>query len=169
MDYNEDDQLIEQQEALDQKESMELADEEQEARQWLLDQSPQSKMPESLFGLFRDTWKSKDSSKVANLDKGELGQLTISVRGCQHLAALGHQFNHPTFGEFFRNQGEIVLKTSASKRGWFTELFVSQKKYNNRSMSSTPLSDQAKAPWSIKNMLPGSGSGAPTPVPQQAQ
>lgn len=96
---------------------------------------PSQKKPESLFNLFGKVWKAKDSSKVANLNSVELGTMNISVRDSQYLHLLSNTFKHPVFGEFFRMQGEIGLASSASKKGWFTELFVSQKKLTTRHAS----------------------------------
>lgn len=90
---------------------------------------PQQKKTEGLYNLFNKVLRSKDNSKVANLDKYELGpQPFMNVRNAQFLALLGTTVHHPQFATFFYQLGEITLKTSASKKGWFTELFVSQKK-----------------------------------------
>jgi len=97
---------------------------------------PERKKQESLYNLFQKVWKAPDSSKVANLTNVELGRPIINVRDAQYLALLAHTFKHPKFASFFRNAGEITLATSASKKGWFTELFVSQKKFTSRSVGS---------------------------------
>ena len=111
---------------------------------------PQLRKSESLFSLFQKVWKNQDSSKVANLNNVELGKLDISVRDAQHIGLLADTFHHETFGKFFRKNAEITLATSASKKGWFTELFVSQKKFTTRSTGNgqgfTP--EQAKR-WNI--------------------
>ena len=94
---------------------------------------PQQKKSEGLYTLFQKVLKSKDNSKVANLDKYELGpQPFMNVRNAQFLALLGETVHHKQFADFFYSLGEITLKTSASKKGWFTELFVSQKKQTTR-------------------------------------
>jgi len=94
---------------------------------------PQQKKSEGLYNLFNKVLRSKDNSKVANLDKYELGpQPFMNVRNAQFLALLGTTVHHPQFAHFFYQLGEITLKTSASKKGWFTELFVSQKKQTTR-------------------------------------
>ena len=98
---------------------------------------PERKKQESLYNLFQKVWKAPDSSKVANLTNLELGKPIINVRDAQYLALLAHTFRHPKFAAFFRNAGEIVLSTSASKKGWFTELFVSQKKFTSRSVGGS--------------------------------
>lgn len=110
---------------------------------------PSQKKPESLFNLFGKVWKAKDSSKVANLDKIELGNPNISVRDAQYLSLLATAFKHPRFGEFFRLQGELTLATSASKKGWFTELFVSQKKLTTRHASLGASGNVQNKRWKI--------------------
>jgi hypothetical protein len=117
----------------DQAEASEENYDEADVASW--GEVPMQKKPESLFNLFGKVWKAKDSSKVANLNSVELGAMNISCRDAQHLNLLAHTFRHPVFGEFFRMQGEIGLATSASKKGWFTELFVSQKKLTTRHAS----------------------------------
>lgn len=98
---------------------------------------PERKKQDSLYNLFQKVWKAPDSSKVANLTNVELGSPIINVRDAQYLALLADTFKHPRFGMFFRKAGEITLATSASKKGWFTELFVSQKKFTSRSVGSS--------------------------------
>lgn len=109
---------------------------------------PSPKKPDNLFTLFRTVLKTPDSSKVANLDKRELGDLNISVRDCQRIALLAETMRHEKFAEFFMGQGEIVLSTSASKKGWFTELFVTSKKFAAKQVGNLPQ-QQPKKKWSL--------------------
>lgn len=116
---------------------------------------PYQRKPDSLFSLFQKVWKSPDSSKVANLDKFELGKPDINVRDAQYLSLLGETFKHPKFGDFFRNRSEIILATSASKKGWFTELFVSQKKFTQRQSSSVGgIGEPERKRWRMFNPEP---------------
>lgn len=87
---------------------------------------------EDLYSLFKWVIAKRDSSKVGNLDKTELGMLNIPVRECQRIALLADTLKHPGFATFFREQAEIVLATSASKQGWLAELFVSLKRFATR-------------------------------------
>jgi len=96
------------------------------------DTSPAEGAKQGLYPLFWRVVKTKDSSKVGNLDKIELGMLNISVRDAQKIAFLAESLGHPTFGAFFYKQAEIILATSASRAGWLAELFVSQKKMQTR-------------------------------------
>jgi len=109
---------------------------------------PGARKPESLFSLFKDVWRAKDSSKVANLDGRELGDLGISVRDCQRIALLGKLFHHDIFADYFTGTGEITLATSMGKKGWFVELFVTSKKAAYRGSLVNNL-NPAKPKWRI--------------------
>ena len=95
---------------------------------------PIAKKPESLFSLFKDVWRTRDSSKVGNLDKEELGSLGVSVRDCQRISLLSNTLHHSNFGKYWRAQGEITLATSMSRKGWFVELFVTSKKFAHKGL-----------------------------------
>jgi len=124
-DYLDEEDLAEQQDRMDEQhddiENVEWAD------------VPRQGRPAGLYTLFNKVLKSTDNSKVGNLDKYELGpQPFMNVRNAQFLALCGATVHHKKFAEFFGDISEITLKTSASKKGWFTELFVSQKKSTTR-------------------------------------
>lgn len=150
--------------SLDQEEiqdQMEHQENQQWEQEWEQAQVPTQRKTDSLFSLFQKVWKSPDSSKVANLNNVELGRLDISVRNSQYLNLLAQTFHHQKFGQFFKANGEIVLSTSASKKGWFTELFVSQKKFTTRataSQSSGAPTEKQKQRWNIF----GSRSSSPS-------
>lgn len=137
------------QEQLDNQEDMQEYQEEQLNETYSdTGEIPYRKRPDSLFSLFQKVWKSADSTKLANLDKIELGKPDISVRDAQYLALLGTTLKHKKFASFFRFKGEIILSTSASKKGWQQELFVSQKKFTARTSSGdNPYAQQKKKTW----------------------
>jgi hypothetical protein len=119
----------------------------QEAQQEMYDATYPTVKPESnIYNLFWKVLKLPDSTKVGNLDKEEIGNLQISVRECQKLGMLGTIFHHPTFGNFFFTLAEITSKTSMAKKGWFSELFVSQKKFATRSRK---ISNLKKNRWNM--------------------
>jgi len=91
---------------------------------------------DDLYSLFWKVVKERDSSKVGNLDKTELGMLNISIRDCQKIGLLADTLGHPGFAKFFREQAEIILSTSANKKGWLPELFVSQRKFTTKARES---------------------------------
>ena len=103
-----------------------------------------------VYALFQDVLTQPNSTKVSNLDKTEIGDLGISVRECMRIGLIGDTFRHPYFAQFFRNQAEITTASAMSKKGWFTELFVTSKKFAQRDTSSSVnLPQQTKKPWSL--------------------
>jgi len=119
---------IDQEEALE--ESVEQTNEAQE--DYYEDNSPTQDKTDDLWSLFWKTVNIKDSSKLGNLDKQELGMLDISVRDAQNIALVAKTLGHDGFARWMNSRGQIILKTSASKKGWLTELFVTSKKYSSK-------------------------------------
>lgn len=134
----------------EQQDRLEEQGEDVESAEWA--DIPQRRKQDSLYTLFQKVWKSPDSSKVANLNNTELGkQVLMTVRDAQYLALLGVTLKHEKFARFFRRSSEITLATSASKKGWFTELFVSQKKFTTRAAGNFGGQDASnqKKKWSL--------------------
>jgi hypothetical protein len=135
----------------DQVDAMEEQGDHAESVEWA--EVPARRKQDSLYTLFQKVWKTPDSSKVANLSFVELGRPVITVRDAKYLALLALTFKHHRFAQFFLNAAEITLATSASKKGWFTELFVSQKKFTTRSTGFSEAfgqqSSSNKKKWSI--------------------
>ena len=106
-----------------------------------------------LYALFQDILDKKDSTKVSNIDpKTELGDLGISIRDCKRVALIGNTFHHPKFAAFFNNQALIITDTAMSKKGWFQELFISSKKFAEKSSSQNlnlPNQQQPKKKFSM--------------------
>lgn len=97
------------------------------------DGTPTYQQQSDLFSLFEKIVKSKQSSKIANLDPTkELGDVDISVRDCQRIALLSDTLEHKQFGDFWRLTAEVTLATSASKKGWLTELIVTKREFKER-------------------------------------
>lgn len=99
---------------------------------------------DSIFTFFRHILGLKDSSKVANLDKRELGMLDLSVRNSEHLGKLGYMLHNKSYGDFFMNKAEITLATSLSKKGFLPELVVSQKRFSQRTVQPMSLQPAKK-------------------------
>lgn len=89
-----------------------------------------------LYALFEEVLNRKNSIKVSNVNKWELGDLGISVRECMRIHLIANTFHHPIFAHFFLNQGIITTDSAMSKEGWFPELFITSKKYAQKSSSS---------------------------------
>ena len=90
-----------------------------------------------LYGLFKDVSHQPDTKRVSNLTKEELGIWNLSVRDCERIALIAETFHHDGVAKFFRKQSRIVTDTAMSKGGWFTELFITSKKFASRDSSSS--------------------------------
>ena len=58
--------------------------------------------------------------------------LDISVRDCQHIAYTAIILGENDFASWMTSQAQIILRTSASKKGWLTELFVTAKRFASK-------------------------------------
>ena len=90
-----------------------------------------------LYGLFKDVAHQKDTKKVSNLTKEELGVWDLSVRDCERIALIAETFHHPGVAKFFQKQSRVITDTAMSKNGWFTELFITSKKFASRESGSS--------------------------------
>lgn len=93
--------------------------------------------PGGIYSLFKSVARQKDTKRVSNLTKEELGIWNLSVRDCERIALIADVFHHPTVSDFFKKQSRIVTDTAMSKDGWFTNLFVTSKKFASRESSSS--------------------------------
>jgi hypothetical protein len=99
-----------------------------------------SRVKDSIYTFFRHILGLADSSKVANLNKRELGMLDLSVRNCEYIAAVSDVLHNRAVHDFFMAKAEITLATSMSRNGWLPELVVSQKKFSQRTVQ--PINKQ---------------------------
>ncbi len=90
-----------------------------------------------IYKLFDTVLNKPRSTKVSNVNKIELGDIGITVRDAMEIANVAKQFKHPTFSNFFLDQAGIITDSAMSKEGWFTELFVTTKKYGQRVSSAS--------------------------------
>lgn len=131
------------------EESVESSNEAQE--DYAEDNSPTYARSEDLYSLFWKTIQIKDSSKVGNLDPRELGMLDISVRDCQHIANTARILGEDKFADWMDGQAQVILKTSASKKGWLTELFVTAKRFASKErrlgIEQSPQPAKPKSFW----------------------
>lgn len=132
------------------QDSMDAQEEYQDSMTDSLDANyPIQKEQQSLYTLFKWVIQKKDTSKIGNLLKQELGDHSITVRDAQHLSELGKIFSNPAYEDYFKQHAEITLATSLSRDGFLDTLFVSQKKESTKSRkSSTPLTQEK---WKIFN------------------
>lgn len=100
--------------------------------EYLEDNSPSYEKPETLYSLFRDVIRMKDFTKLGNLNKVELGMLTISVRDLQYISMTALILGEISFASWLSEQSQIILKTSVAKNGWQQELFVTAKRFASK-------------------------------------
>lgn len=137
--------LIEAQQAdYDQDDEMRENQAEMAEAQAYGDYYPSPKEKDSIYSFFRKVLGLKDTTRVANLDKRELGNLQLSVRSNQYLSMVGGILNNKPYSDFFGKQSEIITSTSMAKKGWFTELVVSQKKVSSRNVTPLKLPEPPK-------------------------
>jgi hypothetical protein len=114
------------------------------------DMSPNFSEKEDLYSLFWKTINIKDSSKVGNLDSKEIGMLDISVRDCQQIAQTAKILNETDFAKWMTEQGQIILRTSSSKRGYLLELFVTAKRFVSKEKRLGVPGDSGQQPQQSK-------------------
>lgn len=119
--------------------------------EYVEDNSPTYSKSEDLYSLFWKTITIQDSSKVGNLDSKELGMLDISVRDCQHIANTARLLKEIEFADWMDQQAQVILRTSASKKGWLTELFVTAKRFASKErrlgLEQNPQAVKPKSFW----------------------
>lgn len=120
---------------------------------------PAQKHKETIFSVFWKIIGLKDSTKVGNIDKFEIGRLDLSVRNCEYISLVGDVLNNDAVKNFYRSKGEIILATSLSKRGFFLDTMITQKRISLRGSSQNPTA-QSEQPKQGGGFL---GFGKPKP------
>lgn len=125
---------------------------QKEVQEEVYDDTPSYNTKEDLISLFWKVISKKDSSKIAYLDKNELGNLDISVRDAQNIANICEVLKRRGVATYLRNQGEIILSTSLSKKGFLLDLFITTKKLSIREKRSlddneTKQKESFLLPW----------------------
>lgn len=129
---------------------------------------PQAKEKSDLYQWF---WKVVKLGKVGQDDKGalrvakvgylkdtEIGENIISMRDALNLGYLGEIFHHPKFGEYFQARSMITSATSMSRKGWFMDLSISQKKVRERNRQGMASSTGDKKWRLFKKREPAEGA-----------
>ena len=96
---------------------------------------PKPTSKESQFKFFKEIIDREDSSKVANLDTAELGNMKLSVRSNLDIANYLESEKLNDVADYFKKKAEITLATSDSKKGFLAQLFVTQIKKDQKMMT----------------------------------
>lgn len=99
--------------------------------------SPEPEKKDSLFQFFRELLYLKESKKVGNLDKPELGLPDVSVRNAFDIAVFAQSQGLGKVADYFEAKAGITLDTSLTKKGFLPQLFVTQIKKDQK-ISSSP-------------------------------
>ena len=119
------------------------ADQEAKEESDLFGNYPAPREKDSIFTFFKHLVGIKDTTRVSNIDPSkELGMLQFSIRTNQYLGLVGDICGDQDFADFWRAQSEIITSTAMSKKGWLTELPVSQKRFASRTVR--PIRTESK-------------------------
>lgn len=67
------------------------------------------------YKFLREMLLTKDSTKIANLQSEEMGNLKHSVRGCLKIASLSETLGLDIYSEYYKKKAEILSKTSMAR------------------------------------------------------
>lgn len=95
--------------------------------------SPKQPDKDSVFKFFREILYLKDSKKVGNLKKEELGLTRLGIRHYLDIANYAEHQGLAGFSDYLRAKSEIIAATSMSKDGFLSKLFVTQIKKEQKS------------------------------------
>ena len=77
--------------------------------------------------------------RVGNLEKVEIGLTRIPIRGCMEFAQVCRVLKHELIAEYFEKLAGMNSASSMSKKGWFMDLSISNKKIRERGKSGDGL------------------------------
>lgn len=92
----------------------------------LVEESPTAERKDSWLVFAREINKSRESTKVANLDNTDLVLVRGNLRIANFCDVVYKGTESTTLRDYFRNRAEILLGTSMSKKAKFLELLVTQ-------------------------------------------
>lgn len=88
--------------------------------------SPSAAVKESLFKFFNKILTIKDTTRIGNLTAPEIGLGRLSVRGNKSIALYAEAEGLDLVANYFNNQSNILTESSMSKKGFWSQLFVTQ-------------------------------------------
>ena len=88
--------------------------------------SPSASQKDNLFKFFRHILITKDTTRIGNLTAQELGISNLSIRGWKRIAHYAKAENLEIIEDYFNEEAEIMTSTSMSKKGFWSQLFVTQ-------------------------------------------
>lgn len=105
--------------------------------------SPSASQKDNLFKFFRNILTMEDTTRIGNLTAQELGISNLSVRGWKRIGHYAEAEGLNLVADYFKEEAEIVSSTSMSKKGFWSQLFVTQikaeKKIKDKSLEKKGL------------------------------
>lgn len=95
-------------------------------------------MKDGIYKFFRELLHTKDSKKIGNLREEEIGKVRMGVRHYLDLALYAEAENLNKVGDYLRAKGENILATSMSRKGFLSQLFVTQIKRDQKVIPQQP-------------------------------
>ncbi len=88
--------------------------------------SPTAAQKESLFKFFNKILTIKDTTRIGNLTAPEIGLGRLSVRGNKSIALYAKAEGLTVVEDYFNDLSNILTETSMAKKGFWSQLFVTQ-------------------------------------------
>jgi len=99
--------------------------------------SPTAVQKDSVFKFFSKILTIKDTTRVGNLTAPEIGLGRLSVRGNKSIALYAEAEGLNLVRDYFNNQSNILTESSMSKKGFWSQLFVSQIKIERKAQTKS--------------------------------
>lgn len=100
--------------------------------------SPSAAVKESLFKFFNKILTIKDTTRIGNLTANEIGLGRLSVRGNKSIALYAKAEGLDLVANYFNDLSNILTESSMSKKGFWSQLFVTQIKREKKDKDRTP-------------------------------
>lgn len=88
--------------------------------------SPDAPVKDSTLKFFRELINGKDSTKFANLQKNELGNVKLTVRNQKRIERFASEVGLEDVARYFNGSAEDIMSTSLGLKGFMAQLFVTQ-------------------------------------------
>lgn len=92
---------------------------------------------DSLFKFFRRILDIVDTTRIGNVTATELGVLRLGIRHYQELSKYAESEGLSNVANYLLNKSHIITSTSMSKKGFWSELFVTQIKKERKDKDKT--------------------------------
>jgi len=94
--------------------------------------SPEAEKKDSIYKFFREIINFKDSWKVGNLQKDEMGRLRLSVRSYLDLANYNDKEGQDIVSDYFTKKADIIAATSMGRDGFIVKTIVTSIKKDEK-------------------------------------